>query len=177
MPYSEVKVSFSQPKLRKLLKGEEVNVGKRDLQPLYPVPLLKSQKEKLEKFYEKAGARDSMPLKFSKNHLMYIAKEWGALESVVGSGFWSKFKRFFSKVGKGVVKGAKAVGKVALPILKAVAPVAINLVPGAREIVDTAREVGKQAGVGEEVDRGLNQVLGVGMKKPRKRKTMVGREF
>lgn len=164
MPYVEVLVSIPRNKLVKLLEGEEVQVFKRDLKPLYPLYFLKKHVLALNKFVLDAKAKDSMPLKFSQAHLRHIMKEWDQLETLDGSGFWSRFKRFFKKAGSAIWKGVKAVA----PIVKAVAPVLINTVPGAKEVVDVGREIGKQAGVGEQVDAGLKQVLGVGIGKAKR---------
>lgn len=166
MPVSYVSTAVGIPLqlLSDLLEGQEIALQKRHLSEKYPLYLPKTLIAKVQKHF--ATSKEPYPFKLSKACASYNVKKLDALEELDGSGFWSKFKRFWKKVGKGIVKGAKAVA----PILKAVAPVAINLVPGAKEVVEAGREIGKQAGVGEQVDAGLNQVLGVGMKAPRKRR-------
>lgn len=177
-------VEIPLKKLQDLLEGKEVPVSRKhliDKKSGYGLFLNKTCVNNIKSHFRKS--KEDMNLKLSKPVINYNLQRLEAMESIDGSGFWSKIGRFFKKAGKAVWKGVKAVA----PVAKALLPIAINLVPGAKEVVETGREIGKQAGVGEQVNEGLKQTLGVGIKgveggvsvsKPiRRKKALVAKEF
>jgi hypothetical protein len=169
--YKEVRLSIPMVKLRTLLMGEEVELLKSHLKEGYPIPLSEASKKKLIKFNNSVDKK--LKFKLPKANAKHILAQWDALETLDGSGFWGRFKRFFKKAyknvikpaGKAIVKGAKAVA----PILKELAPVIASAVPGVSQAVDLAKVTAKNAGVGDEFNKVLKDTTGLGMGRKKKR--------